>query len=73
MREEIADLAGRGCTYLQLDEVPIAVLCDAKNREIVRRRGEDPEELIDDYIDAINEAMKQKPASMAVCVHLCPR
>jgi hypothetical protein len=33
MREEIADLARRGCTYLQMDEVPIAVLCDPKNRE----------------------------------------
>ncbi|MGH7089131.1 MAG: hypothetical protein ACREFQ_09545, partial [Stellaceae bacterium] len=27
-RAEIADLAARGCTYLQIDEVPIAVLCD---------------------------------------------
>jgi 5-methyltetrahydropteroyltriglutamate--homocysteine methyltransferase len=71
MREEIADLAERGCTYLQLDEVPIAVLCDPKNREIVRGRGEDPEEFIDDYIDAINASIKEKPANMAVCVHLC--
>ena len=54
-----------------MDEVPIAVLCDPKNREIVRRRGEDPEELIDDYIDAINEWIKERPANMTVCVHLC--
>jgi 5-methyltetrahydropteroyltriglutamate--homocysteine methyltransferase len=71
MREEIADLAARGCTYLQMDEVPIAVLCDAKNREIVRGRGEDPDELIDDYIDAINASIKARPADMTVCVHLC--
>jgi 5-methyltetrahydropteroyltriglutamate--homocysteine methyltransferase len=71
MREEIADLAGRGCTYLQMDEVPIAVLCDPKNREIVKRRGENPEELIDDYIEAINESIKERPATMTVCVHLC--
>jgi 5-methyltetrahydropteroyltriglutamate--homocysteine methyltransferase len=71
MREEIADLARRGCTYLQMDEVPVAVLCDPKNREIVKRRGEDPEELIDDYIDAINESIKGRPANMTVCVHLC--
>jgi 5-methyltetrahydropteroyltriglutamate--homocysteine methyltransferase len=71
MREEITDLAERGCTYLQMDEVPIAVLCDPKNRETVRRRGEDPEELIDDYIDAINESIKERPAGMTVCVHLC--
>jgi 5-methyltetrahydropteroyltriglutamate--homocysteine methyltransferase len=71
MREEIADLAQRGCTYLQMDEVPIAVLCDPNNREIVKQRGEDPEELIDNYIDAINESIKDRPESMAVCVHLC--
>jgi 5-methyltetrahydropteroyltriglutamate--homocysteine methyltransferase len=71
MREEIADLAARGCTYLQMDEVPIAVLCDAKNRDIVRERGEDPDELIDDYIDAINASIKERPANMTVCVHLC--
>jgi methionine synthase II (cobalamin-independent) len=70
MREEIADLAGRGCTYLQMDEVPIAVLCDPKNREIVKRRGEDPEELINDYIEAINESIKERPENMTVCVHL---
>ena len=71
IREEIADLARRGCTYLQMDEVPIAVLCDPHNRETVRRRGEDPEELIDTYIHAINELIKERPANMTVCVHLC--
>ncbi len=71
MREEIADLAGRGCTYLQFDEITIAVLCDPKNRELVEQRGEDPQELIDDYIDAINESIREKPAHLSVCVHLC--
>ena len=71
MREEIADLATRGCTYLQMDEVPIAVLCDPKNREIVKRRGENPEELVDEYIEAINESIKERPVNMTVCVHLC--
>lgn len=71
MREEIADLAARGCTYLQMDEVPLAVLCDPKNREIVIGRGENPDELIDTYIDAINQSIKDRPAGMTVCVHFC--
>ena len=66
MREEVADLAARGCTYLQMDEVPIAVQCDAKNRDIVRGRGENPDELIDDYIDAINDSIRERPVSMTV-------
>jgi 5-methyltetrahydropteroyltriglutamate--homocysteine methyltransferase len=71
MREEVADLAARGCTYLQIDEVPLAVICDPHNRETVRRRGEDPDVLIETYIDAINGAIHGRPAAMSVCVHLC--
>jgi 5-methyltetrahydropteroyltriglutamate--homocysteine methyltransferase len=70
-RAEIADLARLGCTYLQIDEVPIAVLCDPRNRDRVRERGEDPESLIDDYIQAINDCLTQRPQGMTVCVHLC--
>jgi 5-methyltetrahydropteroyltriglutamate--homocysteine methyltransferase len=71
MREEIADLAARGCTYLQMDEVPLAVICDPKNMEVVRARGDDPDELIDLYIDAINHSIIDRSAAMTVCVHLC--
>lgn len=71
MREEIADLAARGCTYLQMDEVPLAVICDPKNMEIIRKRGDDPDELIDLYIDAINSSLRDRPATMSVCVHMC--
>lgn len=71
MREEIADLAGRGCTYLQMDEVPLAVICDPGNMEAVRRRGDDPNQLIDLYIDAINQSIRDRPANMTVCVHMC--
>jgi 5-methyltetrahydropteroyltriglutamate--homocysteine methyltransferase len=71
MREEIADLAARGCTYLQMDEVPLAVICDPANMDILRRRGDDPEALIDLYIDAINSSIAERPANMTVCVHLC--
>ncbi|HEY3919542.1 MAG TPA: 5-methyltetrahydropteroyltriglutamate--homocysteine S-methyltransferase [Stellaceae bacterium] len=71
MREEIADLARRGCAYLQMDEVPIAVLCDPKNQARVRQRGEDPDALIDTYIDAINQSIAERPPGMRVAVHLC--
>jgi hypothetical protein len=66
------DLGRLGCTYLQIDEVPIAVLCDPKNQDRVGARGEDPEQLIGDYIAAINEAVRDRPAGMTVCVRLWP-
>ncbi len=70
-REEIADLAKAGCTYLQLDEVPLALLCDPRNRQVVRDRGEDPEALIDTYIDVINDCIRDAPKSMAIGIHMC--
>ena len=38
-REEIAALANLGCTYVQLDEVPLAMLCDPGVREQLTARG----------------------------------
>jgi len=41
--EEIADLATAGCTYLQLDEISFAFLCDATIRERMKADGLDPD------------------------------
>ena len=70
-REEIADLAARGCTYLQLDDTNLAYLCDEKLRQGARDRGDDPDELPHIYARLINEAIRERPASMTVCIHLC--
>jgi 5-methyltetrahydropteroyltriglutamate--homocysteine methyltransferase len=68
---EIADLAKAGCKYVQIDEVAVAILCDPAAREKVKAQGEDPDRLVDLYIDAINEAVKGRPAEMTVGVHVC--
>jgi methionine synthase II (cobalamin-independent) len=70
-RAEIADLARLGATYVQIDEVPLAMLCDAEVRERVRARGEDPNELVGAYVDAVNRAIAERPPSMTVGMHLC--
>jgi len=70
-QEEIADLAKSGCEYVQLDEVAIAMLCDPAIRDKVKSVGQDPDELVDLYIDAINEAVSVLPASVRVGVHMC--
>jgi len=70
-RAEICDLAGRGCTFLQLDEVPLTLLCDETNRGIARQQGEDPDALVDTYIDLINRALAGRPKTMRVALHLC--
>jgi len=68
---EIADLAKAGCRYVQLDEVAVAILCDPAAREKVKSKGGEPDRLVDLYIDAINEAVKNRPAGMTVGVHVC--
>jgi 5-methyltetrahydropteroyltriglutamate--homocysteine methyltransferase len=68
---EIADLAKAGCRYVQLDEVAVAILCDPAAREKVKAKGGDPDRLVDLYIDAINEAVKGRPAGVTVGVHVC--
>jgi 5-methyltetrahydropteroyltriglutamate--homocysteine methyltransferase len=70
-RAEIADLADRGCRYLQLDDTNLAYLCDPKIRESTRARGDDPDELPRTYCRLINEAVRERPADMAICIHLC--
>ncbi len=70
-QQEIAALAAAGAQYVQLDEVALAVLCDPVARDKVRADGLDPEQLVDLYVDAINEAVKDRPAGMVIGVHMC--
>jgi 5-methyltetrahydropteroyltriglutamate--homocysteine methyltransferase len=69
--EEIADLAARGCRYLQLDDTNLAYLCDPKIRADVRAMGEDPDALPATYAKLINAAIAGRPPDMTLAIHLC--
>jgi 5-methyltetrahydropteroyltriglutamate--homocysteine methyltransferase len=68
---EIKQLAAAGCRYVQLDEVAVAILCDPAAREKVKANGEDPDRLVDLYIEAINQAVKNAPPQVTIGVHVC--
>jgi 5-methyltetrahydropteroyltriglutamate--homocysteine methyltransferase len=70
-REEIRDLVAAGCTYLQIDDVSFACLCDPAIRAQVRRDGEDPARLPSKYAAVINSLLKDRPTSLAVTLHTC--
>lgn len=70
-REEIAALAKRGATYIQLDDVPLAMLCDPAVQERVREAGFDPGQLVRSYVALFNDCLRDRPDSMRVAVHLC--
>jgi 5-methyltetrahydropteroyltriglutamate--homocysteine methyltransferase len=69
--EEIRDLAALGLTYLQLDEISFAFLCDATIRERIRADDLDPDKLAQDYARVVNAIAKGAPDSMRVAVHTC--
>ena len=70
-RAEIRDLAAAGCTYLQLDDTSFAYLCDEKFCASMKGRGDDPQQLVRTYANAINAALADRPAGMAVTMHTC--
>jgi 5-methyltetrahydropteroyltriglutamate--homocysteine methyltransferase len=70
-RQAIRHLADAGCTYLQLDDVGFSYLCDAKVRENFRRNGDEPAGLARTYAEAINRALRDRPAGMSVTMHTC--
>jgi 5-methyltetrahydropteroyltriglutamate--homocysteine methyltransferase len=70
-REEVARLAAAGATWIQLDEVPLAMLCDDAVRARVRADGEDPDALVARYVSATNRALAERPPHVAAAVHLC--
>ena len=63
--------AKAGCHYLQLDEVNLAYLCDAEQRQQLTERGDDPERLPAIYAEMINTAISDRPADMTITMHLC--
>jgi 5-methyltetrahydropteroyltriglutamate--homocysteine methyltransferase len=60
-----------GCTYLQLDEVYVAYLCDEAQRDYLRGRGDDPDRLLDVYADLVNAACAGRTPGMTISMHLC--
>jgi len=70
-RAAIAAFAKAGCTYLQLDDVAFAYLCDPKIREACKKNGDDPAALPGRYARTIREVVGAKPAGMTIAMHTC--
>jgi len=61
-REEIDGFAKAGCTYLQIDDVNFAYMCDPKFRADVRTNiNEEPEQLTHTYAKLINASIASRP------------
>ena len=45
-QQEMKEVYDAGCRYLQLDEVPLALLCDKNIRALATSEGDDPDKLV---------------------------
>jgi len=68
---EMKALYDAGCRYIQFDETSLAKLGDPKIQSALAERGDDWQDLLEIYTDAINAVVSGAPADMGVGIHLC--
>jgi 5-methyltetrahydropteroyltriglutamate--homocysteine methyltransferase len=70
LRAEVAELIRLGCTYIQVDAPQYAALLDPEIRAGYRKRGNDPDRLLDRCIELDNAVIGAHPG-IVFGIHLC--
>lgn len=70
LRIEVEELIRLGCTYIQIDAPQYAALLDPAIREGYRKRGNDPDRLLDRCIELDNAVIGDHPG-ITFGIHLC--
>jgi methionine synthase II (cobalamin-independent) len=71
-QKEMRSLYEVGCRYLQVDDPPMATLCDEKFQGMMKARGDDPQHALNElYPEMINRAFANRPSSLHLAMHLC--
>ncbi len=70
-RKAIRAFYDAGCRYLQLDDTAWSMICDPKEREQSRARGDDPDRLPQRYAAVTNAALASRPSDMTITMHSC--
>ncbi len=70
LRAEVAELVRLGCTYIQLDAPQYAGLLDPAIRDGYKKRGNDPDRLLDRCIE-LDNAVIGDHAGVVFGLHLC--
>jgi 5-methyltetrahydropteroyltriglutamate--homocysteine methyltransferase len=70
-RQEVQALAAAGARYIQMDDTCVAFLCDPAHRATVQSWGRDPNHLLNEYADRINEVVAGLPADLTITLHQC--
>lgn len=70
LRGEVAELIRLGCTYIQIDSPQYTAMLDPELREGYRKRGNDPDRLLDLSIEMDNAVIGDHPG-ITFGLHLC--
>jgi 5-methyltetrahydropteroyltriglutamate--homocysteine methyltransferase len=70
-RKAVRAFYDAGCRYLQLDDTTWSMMCDKRELEHSRERGDQPEKLPSIYAKMIDEAIRDRPSDMVVTMHSC--
>ncbi|HVA14213.1 MAG TPA: 5-methyltetrahydropteroyltriglutamate--homocysteine S-methyltransferase [Stellaceae bacterium] len=68
---ELRALYDAGCRYVQIDETSLVKLGDPRARQLLADRGDDWQDLLRVYVDAVNAVVAGAPADMQIAVHVC--
>ncbi|GAA4988469.1 5-methyltetrahydropteroyltriglutamate--homocysteine S-methyltransferase [Kineococcus glutinatus] len=70
-REQVRRLAQDGLTYLQVDDVSLAILDDPAIRGRLEEAGSSVAEVAAQHVDSVNATLAGRPEHLVVGTHLC--
>ena len=65
------DLYAAGCRHVQLDEVPLALLCDRQYPRASKERGRRPRQVGRQLHRRPQSRSRERPADLTISMHLC--
>ena len=68
---EIAELHQLGCRYVQIDDVTFPLICDPRGQEALRRRGDDPQVILETYAGVLGRIAAGAPPDVTIGMHMC--
>jgi 5-methyltetrahydropteroyltriglutamate--homocysteine methyltransferase len=69
--QELRALYDAGCGYVQIDETSLVKLGDPRARQLLKERGDDWQDLLRIYVDAINAVVAGAPPDLQIAIHVC--
>jgi 5-methyltetrahydropteroyltriglutamate--homocysteine methyltransferase len=68
---EIEALHQLGCRYVQIDDVTFPLMCDPHGQDALRKRGDDPKQMLETYAGVLNRIAAGAPKGVTIGMHMC--